>query len=139
MVEGNWFLKFLRNAGHYLTTRNPPITNVELISGYFDCLLEFGELGRKKKNPKPNKTLRVPAEMPQGRSSSGLRFFRGSYSPLLWGSGRSRGMRSSKEPGRLPWLFCSSQTFSVRKSPSTGAHSRVLIASVSSLLPTTFQ
>ena len=36
--------KFLRSACFHLTTRNPPIVQVDPISGYLDCLLEFGEL-----------------------------------------------------------------------------------------------
>lgn len=36
LVEGS--------AVFYLTARNPPIVRVELISGYVDCLLHFGEL-----------------------------------------------------------------------------------------------
>jgi hypothetical protein len=32
------FHKFLRNAGFYLTTRNPSIVLLELISGFMDCL-----------------------------------------------------------------------------------------------------
>lgn len=36
--------KFLRNAGFYLTARNNPTVQVELISGHLDSLLEFGEL-----------------------------------------------------------------------------------------------
>lgn len=35
---------FLRNAGFYLITRNPPIAQVEPISRYLECLLGFGEL-----------------------------------------------------------------------------------------------
>lgn len=31
-------------AGFYLTARYPPIVQVELISGYLHCFLEFGEL-----------------------------------------------------------------------------------------------
>lgn len=30
--------KFLRNAGFYLTTRNPPVTQLELISGDLDYI-----------------------------------------------------------------------------------------------------
>lgn len=36
--------KFLRIAGFYVTARNPPIVHLELVSGYLNCLSEFGEL-----------------------------------------------------------------------------------------------
>lgn len=35
--------KFLRNAGFYLTARNPPIVHLELVSGYLNCLSESGD------------------------------------------------------------------------------------------------
>lgn len=38
------FRKFPRNAGFSLTVRIPPTLGVESISGYLDCLLEFGEM-----------------------------------------------------------------------------------------------
>ena len=44
LADGNWFHKFLSNAGFYLTARNPPVVQFEPISEYMDCLLEFGEL-----------------------------------------------------------------------------------------------
>lgn len=44
LVEENHFPKFLHNAGFYLTPRNPPVVQVELIFGYLDCFLEFGKL-----------------------------------------------------------------------------------------------
>lgn len=43
-ADGKKFHKFLKNAGFYLATRNPPVVQVEIISGYMDCLLELGEL-----------------------------------------------------------------------------------------------
>lgn len=43
MVDRNQFYKILRNAVFYLT-RNPPTDQAELISGYLNCLLEFGKL-----------------------------------------------------------------------------------------------
>lgn len=43
-VDGNQFHKFPRKAGVYLTCRNAPIVQVELVSGYLDCLLKFQEL-----------------------------------------------------------------------------------------------
>lgn len=42
-MGGNWSHKFLRNSGFYLNARNP-IVQLELISGYTHCLLEFGEV-----------------------------------------------------------------------------------------------
>lgn len=42
--KGNQVHKFLRKAGFYLTSRNPPIVQVEPIFGYLDCLLKFGEM-----------------------------------------------------------------------------------------------
>lgn len=42
--EVNHFPKFLRNADIYITSRNPPIVQFVLMSGYLDCLLEFKEL-----------------------------------------------------------------------------------------------
>ena len=44
LADGKWFHKFLRNVDFYLTTRNPPKVQVKLISGYLECLLEFGKL-----------------------------------------------------------------------------------------------
>ena len=41
--RGKQVCKFLRNAGFYLTFRKPSTVHVELISGYLDCLVEFGE------------------------------------------------------------------------------------------------
>lgn len=42
--RGKQFRKFLRNAGFYLTFRKPSTVHVELISGYLDRLIEFGEV-----------------------------------------------------------------------------------------------
>lgn len=39
----NQIYEFLRKAGFYLAARNSPIVQVEDISVYMDCLLEFGE------------------------------------------------------------------------------------------------
>lgn len=36
--------KSLRDSGFYLTPRNPPTAQLEHISEYLDCLLEFGKL-----------------------------------------------------------------------------------------------
>lgn len=36
--------KSLRDSGFYLTLRNPPSVQLEPISEYLDCLLEFGKL-----------------------------------------------------------------------------------------------
>lgn len=44
LADGKWFHKFLRYADFYLATRNPPKVQVKLISGYLECLLEFGKL-----------------------------------------------------------------------------------------------
>lgn len=44
LVHGNWFPQCLRNVGFYLTLRNPPAVQVELVSGYLDSLSEFWEL-----------------------------------------------------------------------------------------------
>jgi hypothetical protein len=43
LADRNQFAKFLRNAGFYLTMTNPPVDQVELISGYLNAFLEFGE------------------------------------------------------------------------------------------------
>ena len=43
LMDGNWFYKFLKNTG-FLSARNPPTVQCELISGLLDCLLEFREL-----------------------------------------------------------------------------------------------
>lgn len=66
-TDGNWCHKFLRNAGFYLTLRKPLLIQVELISGYTDCLLDFGELefpldlrGMISKGPRTQSTLVAP-------------------------------------------------------------------------------
>lgn len=42
--RGKQVRKFLRNAGFYLTFRKPSTVHVELIFGYLDRLVEFGEV-----------------------------------------------------------------------------------------------
>ena len=38
----NWLHKFLRNAGFYLTTRNPPVVQVEFEQTSITCNIELG-------------------------------------------------------------------------------------------------
>lgn len=45
LADGNQFQKFLRGAGFYLNHQKFSCSSAELISGYLNCLLEFGELG----------------------------------------------------------------------------------------------
>lgn len=44
MADGNQVLQFLRKPGFYVISRNPPIVQVEFISGYLNYYLEFGKL-----------------------------------------------------------------------------------------------
>jgi hypothetical protein len=43
-INGDWFHKFLRNAGFCLIARKPHVVQTESISGFFDCFLKFWEL-----------------------------------------------------------------------------------------------
>lgn len=44
LVDENQFHKFLRDVSFYLTASSPPIVQVDIISGYMCCFLEFEEL-----------------------------------------------------------------------------------------------
>lgn len=39
--RGEQALKFLRNSGFYVASRNPSVLQTELVSGYLDSLSEF--------------------------------------------------------------------------------------------------
>lgn len=62
LVEWNQFHGYLRCPGSYRTTRNPPITLVELTSEYLDCHLEFW--------PAPSRTFSQSPFSPCAMSSA---------------------------------------------------------------------